>query len=44
MEYTVKQIVITKTYGKTEWYDDLKSIMKLAGGKCEPTVFLFGEN
>lgn len=44
MEYVVKSIVITKTYGKIEWYEDLKSIMKSAGGKCEQTVFLFSEN
>ena len=44
MEYTVFQIEISKTYGKIEWYEDIKSVMKSAGGKGEATVFLFTDS
>ncbi len=43
-EYHVKQIEITKNYGKTEWRDDLKLLLKNAGGKGNPTVFLFTDS
>ena len=43
-EYDVRQIEIAKNYGKNEWRDDLKLILKNAGGKGNPTVFLFTDS
>ncbi|KAK5645095.1 hypothetical protein RI129_006395 [Pyrocoelia pectoralis] len=34
---------ITKNYGMNEWRDDLKKVVKEAGGKGKQTVFLFTE-
>lgn len=34
---------ISKTYGKTEWREDLKRILQKAGGAMHPTVFLFSD-
>jgi hypothetical protein len=30
-EFEVFQIEISKTYGKVEWHDDIKKVLKLAG-------------
>lgn len=30
-EYDVFQIEISKTYGKTEWHEDIKKVLKMAG-------------
>lgn len=30
-EYEVFQIEISKTYGKTEWHEDIKKVLKMAG-------------
>ena len=37
------QIEISATYGKQEWHDDLKKVMKLAGEANKRTVFLFSD-
>lgn len=43
-DYEVFQIEITRTYGKTEWRDDMKKILKQAGGKFVNTVFLLTDS
>lgn len=40
-DYKVKQIEIKKGYGMVDWHDDIRVILKEAGGKNQPTVFLF---
>ena len=42
-EYEIFQIEISKTYGRNEWRDDLKKVMRLAGEANKPTVFLFAD-
>ena len=42
-EMEVFQIEISATYGKQEWHDDLKKVMKLAGEANKRTVFLFSD-
>ena len=37
------QIEITKTYGKTEWKDDLKKLLFRSGDEGKSVVFLFSE-
>ncbi|PSN48405.1 hypothetical protein C0J52_12085 [Blattella germanica] len=41
MEFLLFQIEIGRTYGQSEWKDDLKALMKKAGGEGKHTVFLF---
>merc|ERR1711871_979064 len=42
-EYEMFEIQITKTYGRVEWFDDLKTIMWMSGRDNKPTVFLFSD-
>jgi dynein heavy chain len=42
-DYNVRQVEIAKGYGKAEWREDIKGILKVAGTKEEPTVFLFND-
>ncbi|KAJ3048328.1 Dynein heavy chain 7, axonemal, partial [Rhizophlyctis rosea] len=42
-EYDVFQVEISRNYNVQNWHDDLKKIMKMAGGQGKPTVFLFSD-
>jgi len=35
---------ISKSYGKTEWREDIKSVLKMAGCQNKPTVFLMTDS
>ncbi|KAK7101371.1 hypothetical protein V1264_019760 [Littorina saxatilis] len=39
-QYTLFQPEISKNYGKTEWREDIKNILRSAGGLNRPTTFL----
>ncbi|KAL6759980.1 dynein heavy chain 6 [Haematococcus lacustris] len=43
-EYTAFSIEIAKNYGANEWREDLKKVLKQAGGQAIPTVFLFSDS
>ena len=43
-DFNLKEIEITKNYGKLEWHDDMKDMLRKAGGNAENTVFLFTDN
>jgi len=43
-DFSLIQIEISKTYGRIEWKEDLKHILKSAGGKSQSTVFLFTDS
>ena len=42
-DYRCRQIEITRGYGMNEWHDNLKDILMTAGGKNQPTVFMFSD-
>ena len=42
-EFEVYQIEISKTYGKSEWGEDIKKVLKIAGEANKPVVFLFAD-
>ena len=42
-EQEVFQIEITRTYAQVDWYDDIKKVLRMAGAKQQPTVFLFSD-
>ncbi|XP_018360957.1 PREDICTED: dynein heavy chain 3, axonemal-like, partial [Trachymyrmex cornetzi] len=43
-EYQIHQIEITRTYGPTEWREDLKQLLLRVGCEGKPTVFIFGDH
>ncbi len=43
-DFTVKEIEITKGYGRSEWHEDMKDLLKKAGGEANNVVFLFTDN
>lgn len=42
-EYDIFQVEIAKNYGVENWHEDLKKVLKIAGGQGKPTVFLFSD-
>ena len=42
-DYKLFSIEISKSYGTNEWREDLKSVLKKAGGEGQQTVFLFAD-
>jgi dynein heavy chain len=42
-DYDVFQIEISKTYGKNEWHEDIKKVLRAAGHGNKQMVFLFSD-
>ncbi|XP_015175416.1 PREDICTED: dynein heavy chain 3, axonemal [Polistes dominula] len=43
-EYTLYQVEMSRTYGYSEWQDDLRKLLLRIGCDGKPTVFLFADN
>ena len=43
VEYDVFQIEISKSYGQTDWHEDLRRLLMNVGTRQKPNVFLFGD-
>eukprot|EP00055_Hartaetosiga_balthica_P018142 m.129163 g.129163 ORF g.129163 m.129163 type:complete len:2586 (+) comp9459_c1_seq4:2-7759(+) len=43
-EYVMFRIELTKTYGFSDWREDIKKMHRLSGFEGKPTVFLFSDN
>lgn len=42
-DYDVFQVEISKSYGRQEWADDLKKVLRMAGESNKEVVFLFAD-
>lgn len=42
-EYNCFQIELSKTYGPTDWKEDIKNVMLSAGLNKRETVFIFSD-
>ena len=42
-DFEVMQIVITRKYGKDEWHEDLRRLLRMGGCENKSTVFLFND-
>lgn len=42
-QYELMQIELSKTYGETEWRDDLKTLLRRTGIDGKQVVFLLSE-
>ncbi|XP_065670290.1 dynein axonemal heavy chain 12 isoform X3 [Hydra vulgaris] len=42
--FKIFQIEVSKNYGIVEWREDLKKLLKMAGGQDQPTAFIISDN
>eukprot|EP00892_Ulva_mutabilis_P009854 jgi/Ulvmu1/7240/UM035_0027.1 len=42
-EYACFEIAVSKNYGKAEWHDDLRRVIRVAGEACKPVVFCLSD-
>lgn len=42
-DYKIYSIEISKSYGATEWHEDLKAVLRRAGAQGQQTVFLISD-
>ena len=40
-DFSIKEIEITKNYGKLEWHEDMKFLLRNSGAEAHNTVFIF---
>ncbi|KAG6971322.1 hypothetical protein JG687_00002126 [Phytophthora cactorum] len=43
VDFEIKQIEISKNYTMTEWREDMKDVLRMAGTGARPLVFLFSD-